>query len=226
MASRHGGPVSLVGPDGELTKIGVQLSNYDNAGFARGRSPLIEALWILVAALFVSSPLPGSVHRRLILRLFGARVGKRVVIKPRVRVKFPWRLVIGEDAWIGESVWIDNLAHVRIGANVCISQGAYLCGGSHNWASPRFDLMTAPIKIEPGAWIAARAIIGPGVTVHAGAVLTLGSVATADLAAWTIHSGGPAQAVKAREFAPSSGSHPRTAPLPQCARHGSPPTAP
>jgi putative colanic acid biosynthesis acetyltransferase WcaF len=107
-------------------------------------------------------------------------------------------LVIGDHSWIGEDVWIDNLAEVEIGSNVCISQGAYLCTGSHDWSRPTFDLVVKPIRIGNGAWIAARAAIRPGVSVGEGAVLGLGGVATSDLAPWTVYQGVPAKPVRKR----------------------------
>jgi putative colanic acid biosynthesis acetyltransferase WcaF len=174
------------------------LARFDNTGFSRGQPALVEVLWLVVQALLVRSFVPGSAHRRLLLRLFGARIGRRVTIKPGVRVKLPWRLTVADDVWIGEDVWIDNLAEVEIGPDVCISQGAYLCTGSHDWSVPTFDLITRPIRIERGAWIAARATVAPGITVGWGAVLALGSTATADLKPRTIYAGTPAQPVKAR----------------------------
>ena len=178
------------------------LGRYVPAGFTRGRPAILEALWILVQALFVSSFLPGSAHRRFLLRLFGATIGAKVILKPGMIVKFPWRLTIGENSWIGEQVWIDNLAPVTIGADCCVSQGAYLCTGSHDWTSGDFTLITRGIAIEPGAWIAARATVGPGVTIGRGAVLGLGSVATRDLEPWTVYAGVPAAAIKRRTIKP------------------------
>ncbi|MCW3849342.1 WcaF family extracellular polysaccharide biosynthesis acetyltransferase [Sphingomonas sp. LB-2] len=172
------------------------------ADFTRGRPALVELLWILVEAIFVSSFLPGSWHRRALLSLFGAKIGAKVVLKPGVRVKFPWRLAIGDNSWIGERAWIDNLAPVTIGADCCVSQGAYLCTGSHDWSARGFDLITRPITLEPGAWVAARAVVGPGVTIGRGAVLGLGSVATRDLDAWTVYAGAPALPIKQRAIAP------------------------
>ena len=110
-------------------------ANTTIAWFSRGRSRLVEVLWLVLDALLVRSRVPGSAHRRLILRAFGALIGKRVLIKPGVRIKFPWRLEIGDDSWVGEDVWIDNLAPVQIGANCCISQGVYICTGSHDWGA-------------------------------------------------------------------------------------------
>ncbi|MEZ0243280.1 MAG: WcaF family extracellular polysaccharide biosynthesis acetyltransferase [Sphingomonas sp.] len=170
--------------------------------FTRGRPSLVELVWMVVQAVFVSSFLPGSWHRRFLLRLFGATIGAKVVLKPGIRVKFPWRLSIGDHSWIGEQAWIDNLAPVTIGADCCVSQGAYLCTGSHDWTAPGFTLITRPITLEPGAWVAARAVVGPGVTIGRGAVLGLGSVATRDLDAWTVYAGIPATAIKQRVVAP------------------------
>lgn len=155
---------------------------------------------MLFSALFIESLLPGSAHRRLILRLFGAKIGKQVIIKPRVRVKFPWKLSIGDDTWLGEAVWIDNLDAVKIGADCCISQGAYICTGSHDWSSSSFDLITKPISIGNCAWIGARASVAPGTVIAEGAMVTMGSVATGRLEAWSIYRGLPAQLTRKRKL--------------------------
>lgn len=186
---------------GDVSRTGgvhVRLAEFSAEEFHRGRSRLTESLWMVVGALFVSSFLPGSWHRVALLRLFGARVGRGIVMKPRVRVKFPWRLSIGDHSWIGENVWIDNLADVAIGSNCCISQGAYLCTGSHDWSSPEFKLVTKGIVVENCAWIAARAVVAPGVKIGEGSVLALGSTAQANTNVWAIYSGTPASFVKAR----------------------------
>jgi putative colanic acid biosynthesis acetyltransferase WcaF len=132
------------------------------------------------------------------LRLFGAQIGRGVRLKPGVRVKFPWRLVVGDHVWMGENAWIDNLALVQLDSNVCLSQKVYLCTGNHDWSDPAFQLKIAPIHIKEGSWIAAGAMVGPGVTVERGAVLTLGGVAVRSLNAMTIYAGNPAQAIKQR----------------------------
>ena len=126
------------------------------------------------------------------LRLFGAKIGKGVVIKPAVNIKYPWRLSVGNNTWIGEQVWIDNLADVRIGANCCLSQGSMLLCGNHNYALPTFDLIIGAIIIEDGAWIGAKALVCPGVTVGSHAVLAALSTATHDLAPYSINQGNPA----------------------------------
>lgn len=177
----------------------MRLTEYTNEGFDRGRPRWVEAGWRVLEGLFFNSWLPGSRWRAWLLRRFGATLGKGVIIKPHVRVKFPWKLFIGDHSWIGESVWIDNLTEVRIGSNCCLSQGAYLCTGSHRWDRETFDLETKPVVIGDRCWVGAMAKIGPGVCMEEGVVLTLGSVATDRLDAWKIYSGSPARAVKSRE---------------------------
>lgn len=176
----------------------MELDQYNNSDFDRGRSILVEGLWQVFEGLLLNSWLPGSLWRVWLLRLFGARIGIGVVIKPYVRVKFPWRLSIGDHSWIGESVWIDNLAEVSIGSHCCISQGAYLCTGSHRWDKDSFDLVLKPIQVESHAWVGANAKVAPGVTIGEGAVLTMGSVASSDLAAGQVCSGHPAVFIKQR----------------------------
>jgi putative colanic acid biosynthesis acetyltransferase WcaF len=181
----------------------MRLDLYDNRTFRRAKPWWMEALWLIAQCLFVRSLIPGSAHRRVLLRLFGARIGKDVTIKPGVRVKFPWQLMVGDHSWIGEDVWIDNLAVVSIGAHCCMSQSVYLCTGNHDWTAVSFNLRTAPIRIDDGAWIAARAVIAPGVSVGEGSVLAIGSVATRDLDAWSINAGNPARRIGPRIERPS-----------------------
>ena len=177
----------------------VDLSRYDNSCYTPGRSPWIQALWFFVGLpVLRASWIPFSGLRVWLLRLFGARVGKGAVIKPGVRVKYPWRLEIGNHCWIGEDSWIDNLAAVAIGSNVCISQGAYLCTGNHDWTDSGFALITRPIFIQDGAWVGAKALICPGTSIGAGAVASAGCVASGRLEPYTIYSGNPATPIKHR----------------------------
>lgn len=159
----------------------VRLGEFDNSSFNRGKSLIVESLWIVLSGTLFSSWLPGSKWRCALLKLFGASIGTGVVFKPRVRIKFPWRLSVGDYSWIGESVWIDNLDCVAIGANVCISQGAYLCTGNHDWRKREFDLVTKPIVIGDGAWVGAFSTVSPGVRMGESCVLGLGAVAKGSL---------------------------------------------
>ncbi len=177
----------------------MKLETYDNQSLDRGRLLRVEVIWVLIQGLLFSTWVPGSGWRCFLLRAFGAKIGKKVVIKPGVRVKFPWRLEIGDCSWIGERVWIDNLASVNIGSHACISQGAYLCTGSHNWSLTSFDLITKPIRIGNHAWIGAQTCIAPGVTMGEGAVLCMGSIAAKDLEPWTIYQENPAVPVRERK---------------------------
>ncbi len=177
----------------------VKLNTYQNPEFDRGASKLRELLWMFCSALFFQHSLAGLNGLKIwLLKRFGAKVGLGVLLKPNVRIKFPWKLVLGNDVWIGESVWIDNLDEVRIADNVCLSQGAMLLCGNHNYKHSSFDLMVSPIVLEEGVWIGAQAIVCPGVCCRSHAVLSVGSVAVANLEAYTIYQGNPAQAVKTR----------------------------
>lgn len=153
------------------------LVQFDNSGFHPGRGRIVRVAWYLVSLIFLESGwFPISGLKRALLRLFGATIGSGVVIKPHVRVKYPWRLSIGDHTWIGQDVWIDNLDDVLIEDNCCLSQGAYLCTGSHDHKSSTFELMTGPIHVRSGAWVAAKAILLPGAVVETGQVIPAGTV--------------------------------------------------
>lgn len=134
--------------------------------------------------------------------MFGAKVGKNVLIKPFVNIKYPWFLTIGDFVWIGENVWIDNLTNVVIGSNVCLSQGALLLTGNHDYTKTAFDLSVAEIVIGDGAWIGAKSILCPGVYCKSHSVLTVGSVATKDLEEYSVYGGNPAIKMKERVIQP------------------------
>lgn len=177
----------------------VNLSAFENPEFDRGASRWKEFCWMLVSALFFRHSLAlGNGLKIRLLRLFGARVGRGVLIKPGVQIKFPWRLSVGDHSWIGENVWIDNLARVDVGAHVCISQGAYIFTGNHNYKKETFDLMVQAVRIEDGAWVGARAVICPGVAVATHAVVAAGSVATTSPEPYGIYQGNPAVWVRQR----------------------------
>jgi putative colanic acid biosynthesis acetyltransferase WcaF len=133
-----------------------------------------------------------------LLRLFGASIGKGVVIKPAVNIKYPWFLRIEDYVWIGEKVWIDNLAMVIIGAHSTLSQGAMLLTGSHNYKKVTFDLTLGKILLEAGVWIGAKAMVCPEVRCGSNSVLSAGSVAVSDLEPYTVYQGNPAVAKRKR----------------------------
>lgn len=180
---------------------GVRLDRFENRWYQPGRSAPWQIAWFFVGLqLLRCSWLPSSGFRVSLLRLFGARVGVGVVIKPGVRVKYPWHLTIGDYSWIGEDCWIDNLAPVQIGSHVCLSQGVYFCTGNHDWADPAFGLMVKPIKLLDGSWAGAKSVLTPGVVLGEGAIAAAGSVVTRDIQAYEIHSGNPAAFVKRRHL--------------------------
>jgi putative colanic acid biosynthesis acetyltransferase WcaF len=182
-----------------MADAAVRLDCYRPLAYSPGAPVWKQLLWYCLSLIVVESHwIPWSGIKVWLLRCFGAQIGQHVRIKPGVRVKFPWRLEVGDYVWIGEGAWLDNLAPIRIESHVCISQGVYLCTGNHDWSRSDFQLSHAPIHIEAGSWIAARASVGPGVCIGRGAVLTLGSITTRSLEPMTIYSGNPAQAVKQR----------------------------
>ena len=168
-------------------------------GFDRERGGLAMAMWYAVkVAFFLSAiPWPSSVKCSL-LRIFGAEVGERVYIKPRVNIHFPWKLSVGDDAWIGEQVEIYNFERVSIGANACISQRAFLCAGNHDYRDPAMCYRNAPVSIFDGAWIGACVVVGPGVRVGVDAVATAGSVVVKDLPEGMVCTGNPCVPVRPR----------------------------
>lgn len=156
-------------------------------------APLVVQIgWRLLGRPLLASQLPGTPWRKALLRLFGARLGRGGRLKPQLQITFPWRLVVGDDCWLGEQLWIDNLAPVHLGDRVCLSQGAFLCTGNHDYRSPSFALRIAPIQIEADAWIAARAVLAPGTAVGAGAVVGLAAVVSGAVPAGAILQGNPA----------------------------------
>jgi putative colanic acid biosynthesis acetyltransferase WcaF len=180
----------------------VDLSNYSRGDYHPG--PLWRrAGWYLVSLAVVECALPWPTGLKMaVLRLFGADLGEGVVLKPRLRIKYPWLLSVGDHAWLGEEVWIDNLAMVRIGSHACLSQGATVLTGNHNRTSPAFDLRLGPVEIGEGAWIGAKAVVCPGTTVGSHAVLHAGSVAKGTLEADGIYEGNPAARIGIREILP------------------------
>jgi putative colanic acid biosynthesis acetyltransferase WcaF len=169
----------------------IELRNY-KASLDRGVPRWKEACWIITQFLFFALPYPlPSRVRVFLLRCFHARIGRGVVIRSGVRISFPWRLAVGDDTWIGEDVSILSLAQVTIGSNCCLSQRAFLCTGSHRFDKREFDLVTSPIVIEDGVWVAAQVFIAPGVRVGSSSMCVAGSVVLKDVPAQSIVRGNP-----------------------------------
>jgi putative colanic acid biosynthesis acetyltransferase WcaF len=177
----------------------VHLADFRNDWYDPGRPLLVRLVWLAVNRLFLltSFPWPSGLKAR-VLRMFGARIGHRVVIKPRINVKYPWNLSIGDDTWIGEGVWIDSLARVAIGANSCLSQGVMIETGNHDWTTPTFDLVVKETVVEDGAWAAVGALILPGARLASHAILGAGSVLSGPTEPYGIYVGVPAAKVKQR----------------------------
>lgn len=163
------------------------------------RHRLLRVAFGIVWAV-TARPTPRALHRwrRLILNAFGAKLARGVVVYPDASVWYPPNLTMAEGASLASGVECYCMAPIIIGAHTVISQGAYLCAGTHEVHSATFALVTQPIVIGASAWIAARAFVGPGVTVGEGAVLGACGVATRDLAAWTVYAGNPAVRVRER----------------------------
>jgi len=177
----------------------TELKLYNNQPYHPGGNAFKRLLWHYTNGLvFKTSLFPVYRLKTALLRAFGAKVGKGVAIKPNVNIKYPWNLTIADDVWIGENVWIDNLVMVTIGTNACLSQGATILTGSHNYKKPQFDLLTGQVFIEDGAWIGAKAVINQGIAVGSHAVLTTGSIATKNLEAYSVYQGNPAVKIRDR----------------------------
>ncbi len=182
--------------------MATDLSVYDNNWYKPG-SLFKRFTWYWVNTIFFKSGLfPYYGLKVFFLRLFGTKIGQGVLIKPFVNIKYPWQLELGDHIWIGEHVWIDNLAKVTIGSHVCLSQGAFLLTGNHDFTKTSFDLIIKPIILEEGVWIGANAIVCPGVVCSDHSLLTVGSVATSNLISFGIYAGNPAVKIKDRFFEP------------------------
>lgn len=160
----------------------------------RGRNSLTVLLWQFVqGTLFAWSPQPFYGWRRALLRLFGAKVGVLVVIRPTVRVTYPWKIAIGDRAWIGDNVELYSLGPIDIGADAVVSQRSYLCTGSHDYRDRSFPIFQKPIRVGSGAWIAADVFVAPGVTIGDGAVIGARSSVFHDIPQMAIARGTPAE---------------------------------
>jgi len=179
----------------------VNLSKFSTNKFDKGASQFKIILWYFINSFIVrASWNPFSGIKIFLLRLFGAKIGIGLVIKNNVVIKYPWKLTIGNNCWLGEGCWIDNLDFVTLKDNVCISQGALLLTGNHDYSKTSFDYKNAPIILEDGVWIGAKTIVCPGVTCHENSILTAGSVANKNLESSSIYKGNPAVKIRNRSI--------------------------
>ena len=186
--------------------MNVDLTLTTNRDYVPGRRFVVRALWVVVEALFLLNPVVTSYRlKRTVLRLFGAHIGAGVILKPGVHVKYPWRLRVGDNCWLGERCWIDNMEDVALGDNVVVSQGAYLCSGNHDWSDPGMGLTPQPIVVEDGAWIGAFARVAPGRRIAEQSILVLGAVALKDTEPRGIYAGNPADLVRRRALRDTPG---------------------
>lgn len=166
----------------------------------RGRSAWRVQLWWLVrATLFAASPQFAYGFRRALLRLFGARIGAAVLVRPSVVITYPWKLVIEEYAWIGDDVVLYSLGDIHIGRHAVVSQRSYLCAADHDHRHVAFPIRARPVRIEAEAWLGTDVYVGPGVCVGAGAVVGARSSVFGDLPTGMLCLGSPCRPVRPRD---------------------------
>ncbi|MCZ8519324.1 MULTISPECIES: WcaF family extracellular polysaccharide biosynthesis acetyltransferase [Paenibacillus] len=177
----------------------VRLDLYNQDGYSRGRSGLIVLLWWLVqGSLFRFSLHNMYGWRRFLLKAFGAQIAEGVRVRSTARFTYPWKVSIGAHSWVGDYAEFYSLDRIEIGAQCVVSQQAYLCTGSHRMDDPHFGLITKPIVLKDGAWVASRAFVYPGVTIHEMGVVGACSTVTKDVGASEVHIGSPARFKKYR----------------------------
>lgn len=183
-----------------VTQSKVNLGGFNaGTGLDRGAGKLKEISWYFIKMIFFLSAMPyPNALKKMLLRAFGAKVGKGVVIKPRVNIHFPWKLVIGNDVWIGEEVFLLNFELLTIGNDVCVSQRAFLCGGNHDYRISEMPYRNGPITLMDGCWIGAGVFVAPDVTVGVDTIITAGSVVTGSVDGNGIYKGNPLSYIKAR----------------------------
>lgn len=162
------------------------------------RVQVMRVAWAFGQVLFRMIPRPLYGPRRVVLRMFGAKVGKCVNIANTATIYFPWNLEIQDWSAIGEHAYIYNLGKITIGEKSTISQRAHLCAGTHDYTDPALPLLTPPIRVGDQVWICADAFIGPGVEVEDGAVVAARAVVVRPVDAWSVVGGNPARVIKPR----------------------------
>jgi putative colanic acid biosynthesis acetyltransferase WcaF len=177
----------------------LRLDKADRSGFDYGRSRFLVFLWFTIQdTLFRLSPVPCYGFRRWLLKLFGCKIGRGVIIRPRARLHYPWRIEIGDYSSVGDDVWLYSIAPIKIGGHAVISQRSFLCTASHDYLDPHFRTISQPIVVGDGVWIAADVFINPGVTIGDNAVIGARSSVFQDMPAEMICYGTPCRPVRNR----------------------------
>lgn len=174
-------PIATDTPLVSATQVKRNLGGFSGHGYDKGRSTIWQAAWFATMNLLFSRWWCPLAWRPAILKAFGAKVGDGVVIRHRVRVLWPWKLVLGDHTWVGEGAWLLNLENITIGSNVCLSQDVFLCTGSHDRRSPTFEYANGPIKVDDEAWLATQVLVLRGVTIGRGAVVGARAIVSKDL---------------------------------------------
>jgi putative colanic acid biosynthesis acetyltransferase WcaF len=191
------------------------MTNMSKVDISRKPSPhgkanrLMRLAWLFVwTLLFRPSPRPCLAWRRFLLRLFGAHMAPTAKVHNSVVIWAPWNLTMDEEATLAPRVDCYCVAPIRIGAHTTVSQYSYLCAATHDFEHPRFPLVPKPITIEDQVWVAADVFVGPGVTIHQGAVVGARSSVFSDIPAWQVAVGSPAKPVRPRVIRSSGGENP------------------
>ena len=193
----------------EIMILAQDLSRFRVPATFRCRSGwYVQLWWLIQASLFAWSPQVLYGWRRFLLRLFGAKIGKGVIIRPSTRITYPWKVSIGDFAWVGDDVVLYSLGEIDIGANAVVSQRCYLCTGSHDYTQPTFDIYAKPILIGAEAWLATDVFVAPGVRIGRGAVVGARSSVFEDIPELMVAKGTPAKPFKKRELSGDRGCMP------------------
>ncbi|PFA99191.1 colanic acid biosynthesis acetyltransferase WcaF [Priestia megaterium] len=180
-------------------KTHIKLNKYNQDWYSRGRGGLVVLMWWFIQGTIFRFSLHNMYKwRNFLIRLFGAEIGKGVRIRSNVKFTYPWKVSIGDYSWVGDNVQFYSLDDIHIGSNCVISQESYLCTGSHNIKDPHFGLITKPIVIKDGAWVASDVFVYPGVTINEMGVVAARSTVIKDIPANEVHAGSPAKYVKKR----------------------------
>ena len=162
----------------------------------------VQVWWLVQSTLFACSPQFMYGWRRFIARCFGAKIGRNVLLRPSVKITYPWRVKIGDYSWVGDDVVLYSLDDIEIGANVVVSQRSYICAASHDYSRPTFDMIAKRITICDEAWLATDVFVAPGVTIGRGAVIGARSSVFGDMPQQMVCVGTPAKPIRTRDPLP------------------------